>query len=127
MSLAEKLRSDYDFGHTLDAKLLRKGDAVSGPTIRLSRPFDELFVDSQVRSTPLRVGVDIFPSVWYLNSFVHVHAVLLDPSCSGARTFVEKLDHVLPSYTAALGSVVLGASYNHLSAQVAMMLLAIPT
>ncbi|RZC89914.1 hypothetical protein C5167_028982 [Papaver somniferum] len=72
MSLAEKLRSDYDFGHTLDAKLLRKGDAVSGPTI----------------------------SVWYLNSFVHVHAVLLDPSCSGARTFVEKLDHVLPSYTA---------------------------
>ncbi|XP_026438503.1 protein disulfide-isomerase-like isoform X2 [Papaver somniferum] len=108
MSLAEKLRSDYDFGHTLDAKLLRKGDAVSGPTIRLSRPFDELFVDSQVRSTPLRVGVDIFPSVWYLNSFVHVHAVLLDPSCSGARTFVEKLDHVLPSYTAVDGSLGMG-------------------
>ncbi|KAI3865417.1 hypothetical protein MKW92_018197 [Papaver armeniacum] len=47
MSLAEKLRSDYDFGHTLDAKFLPRGGAVSGPTIRLLKPFDELFVDSQ--------------------------------------------------------------------------------
>lgn len=46
IKLAEKLRSDYDFGHTLDAKLLPKGDSsVSGPVIRLFKPFDELFVD----------------------------------------------------------------------------------
>ncbi|OVA07932.1 Thioredoxin [Macleaya cordata] len=46
-ALAEKLRSDYDFGHTLDAKLLPRGDALSGPTVRLLKPFDELFVDFQ--------------------------------------------------------------------------------
>lgn len=48
LALAEKLRSDYDFGHTLDAKLLPKGESVSKPTLRLFKPFDELFVDSQV-------------------------------------------------------------------------------
>nr|XP_010930670.1 protein disulfide-isomerase [Elaeis guineensis] len=48
MIVAEKLRSDYDFGHTLDAKLLPRGDlTVSGPIVRLFKPFDELFVDSQ--------------------------------------------------------------------------------
>ncbi|XP_057974011.1 protein disulfide-isomerase-like [Malania oleifera] len=47
-TLAEKLRTDYDFGHTLDAKLLPRGEtSVAGPTIRLFKPFDELFVDSQ--------------------------------------------------------------------------------
>ncbi|KAF8377051.1 hypothetical protein HHK36_030423 [Tetracentron sinense] len=47
-TLAEKLRSDYDFGHTLDSKLLPRGESsVSGPTIRLFKPFDELFVDFQ--------------------------------------------------------------------------------
>ncbi|KAK9266218.1 hypothetical protein L1049_012422 [Liquidambar formosana] len=46
--LAEKMRSDYDFGHTLDAKLLPRGEsAVNGPTIRLLKPFDELVVDFQ--------------------------------------------------------------------------------
>ncbi|XP_038978799.1 protein disulfide-isomerase-like [Phoenix dactylifera] len=48
MAVAEKLRSDYDFGHTLDAKLLPRGDlTVSGPVVRLFKPFDELFVDFQ--------------------------------------------------------------------------------
>nr|UZC53371.1 petunia protein disulfide isomerase-1 [Petunia x hybrida] len=47
-ALAERLRSDYDFGHTLDAKLLPRGDSsVSGPVVRLFKPFDELFVDFQ--------------------------------------------------------------------------------
>ncbi|CAA0839510.1 Protein disulfide isomerase-like 1-2 [Striga hermonthica] len=46
-TLAEKLRSDYDFGHTLDAKLIPKGESVSKPTLRLLKPFDELFVDSE--------------------------------------------------------------------------------
>ncbi|KAK8609087.1 hypothetical protein V6N13_025394 [Hibiscus sabdariffa] len=46
MALAEKLRSDYDFGHTLDAKHLPRGDSsVAGPLVRLFKPFDELFVD----------------------------------------------------------------------------------
>ncbi|KAJ8629524.1 hypothetical protein MRB53_022847 [Persea americana] len=44
--LAEKLRSDYDFGHTLDARLLPRGDStVNQPTIRLFKPFDEFVVD----------------------------------------------------------------------------------
>lgn len=48
-ALAENLRSDYDFGHTLDAKLLPRGDsAVAAPVVRLFKPFDELFVDVQV-------------------------------------------------------------------------------
>nr|Q9XF61.1 RecName: Full=Protein disulfide-isomerase; Short=PDI; Flags: Precursor [Datisca glomerata]AAD28260.1 protein disulfide isomerase homolog [Datisca glomerata] len=47
-ALAEKLRSDYEFGHTLDAKLLPRGESsVSGPVVRLFKPFDELFVDFQ--------------------------------------------------------------------------------
>ncbi|CAK9142927.1 unnamed protein product [Ilex paraguariensis] len=47
-ALAEKLRSDYEFGHTLDAKLLPLGDSsVSGPTVRLFKPFDERFLDCQ--------------------------------------------------------------------------------
>ncbi|KAA8547045.1 hypothetical protein F0562_003474 [Nyssa sinensis] len=46
--LAEKLRSDYDFGHTLDAKLIPRGESsVDRPTLRLLKPFDELFVDFQ--------------------------------------------------------------------------------
>lgn len=48
-ALADKLRSEYEFGHTLDAKLLPRGESsVTGPVIRLFKPFDELFVDSKV-------------------------------------------------------------------------------
>ncbi|EPS71244.1 protein disulfide-isomerase, partial [Genlisea aurea] len=46
-ALAEKLRTDYGFGHTLDAKLIPRGESVSKPTLRLLKPFDELFVDSE--------------------------------------------------------------------------------
>ncbi|XP_019177239.1 PREDICTED: protein disulfide-isomerase-like [Ipomoea nil] len=45
--LAEKLRGDYDFGHTLDGKLLPHGGPVDKPTLRLLKPFDELFADFQ--------------------------------------------------------------------------------
>ncbi|TYH18671.1 hypothetical protein ES288_A05G291500v1 [Gossypium darwinii] len=46
MALAEKLRSDYEFGQTLDAKYLPRGESsVTGPVVRLFKPFDELFVD----------------------------------------------------------------------------------
>ncbi|RLM74685.1 protein disulfide isomerase-like 1-2 [Panicum miliaceum] len=48
MAVAEKKRSDYDFFHTSDAGILPRGDqAVKGPVVRLFKPFDELFVDSQ--------------------------------------------------------------------------------
>ncbi|KAM3750630.1 hypothetical protein ACB098_04G049900 [Castanea mollissima] len=47
-ALAENLRFDYKFGCTLDAKLLPKGgSSVDRPTVRLIKPFDELFVDFQ--------------------------------------------------------------------------------
>ncbi|KAL7176396.1 hypothetical protein ACSBR2_029853 [Camellia fascicularis] len=47
-ALTEKLRSDYEFGHTLDAKLLPHGESsVTGPIVRLFKPFDELVVDFQ--------------------------------------------------------------------------------
>ncbi|XP_031273106.1 protein disulfide-isomerase-like [Pistacia vera] len=48
MAVAEKLRSDYEFGHTQNAKLLPRGESsVTGPAVRLFKPFDELFVDSK--------------------------------------------------------------------------------
>ena len=52
-ALAEKWRSDYDFGHTLDAKHLPRGEStVTGPVVRLFKPFDELYVDFQVLLIP---------------------------------------------------------------------------
>lgn len=47
-TVAERLRADYEFGHSSDAKLLPHGDAsAAGPFVRLFKPFDELFVDFQ--------------------------------------------------------------------------------
>lgn len=49
MAVANKMRTDYDFFHTSDASILPHGDlTVKGPLLRLFKPFDELFVDSQV-------------------------------------------------------------------------------
>lgn len=49
ITVADKLRSDYDFGHTLDAKILPRGDStVEKPIIRLFKPFDERFIDFKV-------------------------------------------------------------------------------
>ena len=68
--VAETLRSDYDFGHTQDATHLPRGEAVSKPTLRLFKPFDELFVDTQVftcllcRSTSVSFEVS-FPHFTY--------------------------------------------------------------
>ncbi|KAL5075703.1 hypothetical protein RYX36_014687 [Vicia faba] len=48
LAAADKLRADYEIGHTLDAKHLPRGDSsVSGPVVRLFKPFDELFADSK--------------------------------------------------------------------------------
>lgn len=47
-ALADKLRSEYEFGHTMDAEFLPLGvSSITEPTIRLFKPFDELFVDSK--------------------------------------------------------------------------------
>lgn len=48
--LADKLRSDYDFGHTSNSELLPRGSPVTTPTVRLLKPFDELVVDFEVLS-----------------------------------------------------------------------------
>jgi protein disulfide-isomerase A1 len=49
MAVAEKMRANYDFFHTSDTSILPRGDqAVKGPFVRLFKPFDELFADSQV-------------------------------------------------------------------------------
>ncbi|XP_071696429.1 protein disulfide-isomerase-like [Rutidosis leptorrhynchoides] len=46
--VADKLRADYDFGHTTKAELLPRGESsVTTPTVRLIKPFDELAVDFQ--------------------------------------------------------------------------------
>ncbi|WOL18529.1 protein disulfide-isomerase-like [Canna indica] len=46
LKVADKLRSDYDFGHTSEAKLLPRGDPHAKlPVVRLFKPFDELVVD----------------------------------------------------------------------------------
>jgi len=48
MAVAGKMRTDYDFFHTSDVSVLPRGNqAVKGPLLRLFKPFDELFVDSQ--------------------------------------------------------------------------------
>lgn len=60
IALAEKLRSDYDFGHTLDAKLLPRGEtSVSGPIVRLFKPFDEQFVDFKVSEFSIRCVLNL--------------------------------------------------------------------
>nr|UZC53375.1 protein disulfide isomerase-2 [Nicotiana benthamiana] len=45
LTLAEKLRAEINFAHTVDAKLLPRGGPVDKPTLRLLKPFDEPFVD----------------------------------------------------------------------------------
>ncbi|CAO2827357.1 unnamed protein product [Amaranthus hypochondriacus] len=46
--LADKLRSEYEFGHTLNAKFLPRGpDFVKGSIVRFLKPFDERFVDTK--------------------------------------------------------------------------------
>jgi hypothetical protein len=53
MAVAGEMRTNYDFFHTCDASILPRGDqAVKGPLLRLLKPFDELFVDSQVSLFP---------------------------------------------------------------------------
>ncbi|CAN0892353.1 Protein disulfide-isomerase, partial [Linum grandiflorum] len=72
LALAEKLRSDYEFGHTSSAKFLPRGESsVTGPLVRLFKPFDELFVDSKdfnVEALEKFVEVSSIPTVTIFNS-----------------------------------------------------------
>ncbi|KAJ3675229.1 hypothetical protein LUZ60_004271 [Juncus effusus] len=48
ISIAEKLRAEYNFGHSKDAKILPRGDSsLAAPFVRLFKPFDDLFADSK--------------------------------------------------------------------------------
>ncbi|KAM0900145.1 hypothetical protein ACQ4PT_020850 [Festuca glaucescens] len=48
IEVADKLRSEYEFAHTLHANHLPRGNsAVERPLVRLFKPFDELVVDSK--------------------------------------------------------------------------------
>lgn len=77
MAVAEKLRSDYEFGHTLDAKLLPKGQPdVAKPFVRLIKPFDELYVDTKdfnVDSLEKFVDVASTPLVTVFNNDPNNH------------------------------------------------------
>jgi len=47
-TVTETLRSDYDFGHTSDATIIPLKDSpINPPFIRLFKPFDERYSDSQ--------------------------------------------------------------------------------
>ncbi|PHT76138.1 Protein disulfide-isomerase [Capsicum annuum] len=80
-ALAEKLHADYDFGHTSDAKLLPHGDSsVSGPVVRLFKPFDELFVDFQefdVDALAKLVEEAIIPTVTVFNKDPNNHPFVI--------------------------------------------------
>ncbi|PHU11568.1 hypothetical protein BC332_18498 [Capsicum chinense] len=80
-ALAEKLHADYDFGHTSDAKLLPRGDSsVSGPVVRLFKPFDELFVDFQefdVDALAKLVEEAIIPTVTVFNKDPNNHPFVI--------------------------------------------------
>lgn len=111
-ALAEKLRSDYDFGHTLDAKLIPKGDSsITKPTLRLLKPFDELFVDFQnfeVDALEKFIEGASVPTVTLFNKDPDNHPFLVkffDSSNAKAMLFVnfstEKIDEFKSKYNDA--------------------------
>ncbi|XP_030455068.1 protein disulfide-isomerase [Syzygium oleosum] len=115
-ALAENLRSDYDFGHTLDAKLLPRGDAaVAGPVVRLFKPFDELFVDVQdfhvdalekfveVSSVPVVTIFDSDPSnhpfvIKFFNSDKAKAMLFMNFSTEVAESFTSKYRDVAEQF-----------------------------
>lgn len=53
VSVADELRSDYQFVHTLDSTYVpEKGVALSAPAVRLYKSFDEGFNDAIVSLLP---------------------------------------------------------------------------
>ncbi|KAK9735551.1 hypothetical protein RND81_04G212200 [Saponaria officinalis] len=107
IKVAEKLRSDYEFGHTTDATVLPKGDSsVEGPFIRLFKPFDELFADSkdfnldaiekfiESEDSPSLIEFDMSPSNVYLGKMFTSDKtkvmLLLDYSSENASALKSK-------------------------------------
>lgn len=80
-ALAEKLRSDYEFGHTQNAKLLPRGESsVTGPVVRLFKPFDELFIDFKdfkVDALEKFVEESSIPIVTFFNSDASNHPFVI--------------------------------------------------
>ncbi|KAK7410605.1 hypothetical protein VNO78_01535 [Psophocarpus tetragonolobus] len=78
--LAEKWRDDYDFGHTLNAKYLPRGESsVVGPIVRLFKPFDEYVVDFQdfhVKALEKFVEESSVPVVTVFNNDLKNHAFI---------------------------------------------------
>ncbi|KAK9096079.1 hypothetical protein Sjap_021576 [Stephania japonica] len=112
---AEKMRADYDFAHTKDAKFLPRGDAVKGPIIRLFKPFDELSVDFQdfhVDALEKFVEEASVPTVTIFNKDPNNHPfvikffnspnakamLFLNFSDEAADSFKSKLQEVAESY-----------------------------
>ncbi|CAN1240419.1 Protein disulfide-isomerase [Linum grandiflorum] len=81
IALADKLRSDYGFGHTTNAKFLPRGESlVTGPLVRLFKPFDELFVDSKdfdVDTLEKFVQESSIPTVTVFNSDPNNHPYVI--------------------------------------------------
>ncbi|WOK94596.1 protein disulfide-isomerase-like [Canna indica] len=116
IKVAEKLRSDYDFGHTSDAKLLPRGDpTVKLPAVRLFKPFDELFVDFEdfnidalekfieFASVPLVTTFDKDPSnrpflVKFFNSPSSKAMLFLNFSNENFDSFKSKFHSVAETY-----------------------------
>lgn len=89
MVLAEKLRSEYDFAHALEAKHLPRGESsVTGPLVRLFKPFDELFVDFKVYFKPLSVCYSLFSYVSLLLN-VSIFITLQDFNVEALEKFIE--------------------------------------
>ena len=73
--VADELRSDYEFAHTLDSSLVpNKGVALSAPAVRLYKNFDEGFNDATVSSLTLTFG-GFIPSAPFLYP-LPIHVVL---------------------------------------------------
>ncbi|ESW09428.1 hypothetical protein PHAVU_009G126700 [Phaseolus vulgaris] len=124
--LAEKLRGDYDFGHTMNAKHLPRGESsVAGPVIRLFKPFDELFVDFQdfhVEALEKFVEESSVPVVTVFDSDLRNHPfiakffsspntkvmLLINFTAEGAETFKSKYREIAEQYRQSGVSFLVG-------------------
>ncbi|XP_014500184.1 protein disulfide-isomerase [Vigna radiata var. radiata] len=125
-ALSEKLRADYDFGHTLNAKHLPRGESsVAGPIVRLFKPFDELFVDFQdfhVEALEKFVEESSVPVVTVFNSDLRNHPFItkffnspntkvmlfINFIAEGAETFRSKYRETAEQYRQPGVSFLLG-------------------
>ncbi|GAB2212977.1 hypothetical protein Droror1_Dr00020986 [Drosera rotundifolia] len=126
MAIAEKLRSEFDFAHTLDTKLLPGGDSsVKKPLVRLFKPFDELVVDFQdfrvdslekfiqESSIPLvtiltkNLGDDPYVSKFFANGDVKV-MLLMHMNDRATESYKAKYREIAKSYKGKGMSFLIG-------------------